>query len=26
LDSFSCQVTSGSIQDPIFSTKIETDL
>jgi hypothetical protein len=26
LDEFSCQVTSGSVRDPIFSTKVETDL
>lgn len=26
LDAFSCQVTSGSISDPLFSTKVETDL
>ena len=25
-DTFSCQVTSGSISDPIFSTKVQTDL
>lgn len=26
LDELSCQVTSGSISDPLFSTKLETDL